>query len=283
MDDFFVIKSSDLSIHFVYTQKPEQSSFTMHTHEEYELYYFVSGCGTFVVEGNEYKLESGDIIILNCSEAHYFRIDDDSVPYIRMTINFTHKLFSELDRNNELFKAFDNREKGQMNRYKAIEFESPYHRVLMNNLITNVENKRLQTTANLLLLLYEISVAFEKKDVLPLQSTLGGDIIKYINNHLLELITLDDLCREFHISKTHLCRVFKNATGTTVNNYIITKRLIHANELIGVGIKPMKAYLLSGFNNYTVFYKAYKKRYQVSPSVQCAQGKSAVPAAAHGD
>lgn len=265
MNDFFVEKSPDLSIHFVYTEKPKQNDFYMHMHDFYELYYFVSGSGTFIVEGTEYKLESGDIVILNSNEAHYFRIDNDA-PYIRLTINFQKSLFDSLDTDNYLFKAFDNREKGQMNLYKAVDFESPYHIVLMNNLISKTENKRLQTISNLLLLLYEIATAFEKKEVEPIKDTLVRNIIKYININLFQSISLDNLCDEFHISKAHLCRIFKNATGTTVNDYIITKRLIFANELIASGYQATKAYLLSGFNDYTTFYKAYKKRYNISPS-----------------
>lgn len=265
MNDFFTEKSSDLSINFTYTEKPEQKGFYMHAHDFYELYYFVSGSGTFIVEGNEYRLESGDILLLNSAETHYFRIDND-IPYTRMTIHFRKSLFSSLDIDNYLFKAFESRERGQMNLYRAIEFDSHYHIVLMNNLISNCKNKRLQTISNLLPLLYEIAVAFENKENTPSKNTLAKSIIKYVNSNLLQTISLDDLCSEFHISKAHLCRIFKNATGTTVNSYVVTKRLIYANELIRSGYKPTKACQLSGFNDYTVFYKAYKKRYNISPS-----------------
>ena len=265
MENNFFINDHNIRISFTYTEKPEQKDFSMHMHDFLELYYFVSGSGTYVVEGSEYKLETGDIILLNSSEAHYFKIDK-TIPYTRLTILFDRDIFQNLDEEEFLLAPFQNRENGHNNQYKNYDFESSTHTILMNHLLTNVSNKKLQTISYFLPLLYEIAVLFENRENIPTNNSLARNIIKYINNNYLQELSLDNLCHTFNISKTHLCRLFKNATGATINNYIITKRLIYSNELMKLGCLPTKAALLSGFNDYTVFYKAYKKRYHTAPS-----------------
>ena len=266
MDKFFSLNEEDFKIIYSHTLKPEQKNFTMHMHEFLELYYFVSGKGTYVVEGTEYKLETGDIILLNQGEGHYFRIDED-VPYTRLTIQFKKDLFSRFDSEEYLLAPFQNRENGTQNLYRNYDFDSSHHHFLMNHLLSNTENKKLQTISYLLPLLYEIAEVFENRDDTPDTNSFAQGIVRYINSNYLDEINLDLLCEKFSISKTHLCRVFKNATGATINNYMTAKKLIHANNLMNMGYPPTQAASMSGFNDYTVFYKAYKKRYDVSPSV----------------
>ena len=266
MNDYFCYREPNMIIEFAHTEKPEQKNFSMHMHEFLELYYFVSGKGTYVVEGSEYKLEPGDIVLLNSGEGHYFRIDQMS-PYTRLYIQFDKELFSHLDAENYLLAPFQNRENGSHNLYRNHDFESSHHHFLMNHLLSNTENKKLQTISYLLPLLYEIAEVFEKRDDTPDTNSLAQDIVRYINRNFLEEINLDFLCQKFSISKTHLCRIFKNATGATINNYTTAKKLIHANSMMNVGYTPTQAASMSGFNDYTVFYKAYKKRYNISPSV----------------
>ena len=265
MKEFFVFKEQDLKIEYSYTENPQQEDFSMHMHEHLELYYFVAGNGTYVVEGTEYKLEPGDIIILNSGEGHYFRIDKDS-PYKRLYIQFDKALFSRFDEKQYLLAPFQDRENGQHNLYRKHDFDSSHFSILMSHLLTNAPNKRLQTVSYLLPLLYEISEVFENREQTPNSNSLAQDIVRYINQNFLEELNLDLLCEKFSVSKTHLCRIFKNATGATINNYMTAKKLIHANSLMNIGYAPTQAASMSGFNDYTVFYKAYKKRYDISPS-----------------
>jgi len=73
------------------------------------------------------------------------------------------------------------------------------------------------------------------------------------------------LSERFFISKNHLNRVFKNATGVTVWEYIKLKRLIMARNSIFSGTPAIIACQSSGFNDYSAFYRAYKERFGVSP------------------
>ena len=92
------------------------------------------------------------------------------------------------------------------------------------------------------------------------------NIINYLNEHFNEPITLDSLAERFFLSKNHLNRSFRKATGTTVRDYLIGKRVTYVQQLLINGIPATQAASLAGFGDYTSFYHAYVKRFGHSPS-----------------
>ena len=85
------------------------------------------------------------------------------------------------------------------------------------------------------------------------------EIIQYINDHISQPLSLDQIAKQFFISKYHLCRIFKESTGFTVGNYIINKRLLRTKELCREGMRVSYACYEAGFGSYSSFYKAYVK------------------------
>lgn len=265
MSKYFSYSDNDILIQYKKDCVPIPSYFKMHTHETYELYFFESGSGIYRVEGTPYHLEPGDILILRPSEAHYIDILDRK-PYSRFSINFKAELLNDIDPEHTLLRAFNNRKIGTYNLYRAENFKTDTYRAYIKNLISESANRRVHTITNLLPLLNEISIAFSMISENELNSTLDCRIINYINRHISENILLDDICERYYISKSHLCRIFKKATASTIVEYITVKRLVMARQLILSGVPPTKAYLQCGFKDYSSFYRTYKKKYGVSPS-----------------
>ena len=265
MAEYFSYRDKDIYMHYSRDRKPVPSDFNMHTHESYELYYFVGGNGIYRVEGTPYPLEEGDILIMRPAEAHYIDITDNK-PYTRLSVNFKANLFSYIDPDGKLLAPFNGRKIGTFNRYRAENFKSDAYSVFIKNIMTDSPDRRVQTITNLLPLLNEIYLAFGSVTETEINKPLDSRIISYINRHISEDITLDAICEKFYISKTHLCRIFKKATASTVGEYITVKRLVNARQLILSGTPPTKAYLQCGFRDYSVFYRAYKKKYGISPS-----------------
>ena len=92
------------------------------------------------------------------------------------------------------------------------------------------------------------------------------EIICYINNHLTEEVSIDMLAEKFYISKYHMMRQFKEATGYTIGNYINQKRLLMARELLRAGDMVTKVYLDCGFKDHSTFIRAYKNLFGEVPS-----------------
>ena len=91
-------------------------------------------------------------------------------------------------------------------------------------------------------------------------------VLRYINDNITENLSIDHLADRFYISKFHMMRKFKAETGYTVHAYISNKRLLMSQQLIEQGISPTDACFRCGFRDYSVYSKAYKKMFGVSPA-----------------
>lgn len=94
---------------------------------------------------------------------------------------------------------------------------------------------------------------------------LMDDIFRYIHLHLTEDLTLEQLEKEFYVSRYHICREFKRMTGQTPHAYIVKARLDLCRKYIEQGRPIREVYELGGFGGYNHFFRAFKKEYQMTP------------------
>ena len=121
----------------------------------------------------------------------------------------------------------------------------------------------LRTTINQILLL----LSFLQPDApYPAENELVGSLMKYLNEHLTESISLEEMARIFFVSKYHLCHTFREHTGTSIISYLTTKRIALAQQHLEDGIPAIRVAELVGFRDYSVFYRAYRKIVGRSPS-----------------
>ena len=122
----------------------------------------------------------------------------------------------------------------------------------------------------LLPLLCELADAFPvlQQSELYAQKDPAAPIMKYINRNLSEKLSLEILSQQFFISQTHLNRLFRKSANISVYEYITIKRLFMAQDLLAKGHTPNEVYSTCGFQEYSTFYRAYKRHFGVSPSKQ---------------
>ena len=87
-----------------------------------------------------------------------------------------------------------------------------------------------------------------------------SQVVDYINKHIRENITLDDICQEVHINKCYLCRLFKKNMNITIMNYILQTRIIVAQTMLSSGIQTISEISEScGFEDHAYFCRVFKK------------------------
>lgn len=91
------------------------------------------------------------------------------------------------------------------------------------------------------------------------------DVFLYIQAHLNEELTLQQLEEHFYVSHEHICREFKRQTGQTVHAYIVKARLDRCCTLIEQGYPITEVYKVAGFGGYNHFFRAFKKAYGMTP------------------
>ena len=95
---------------------------------------------------------------------------------------------------------------------------------------------------------------------------MGREILAYVNENLTEKITLEKISASVHMSRSQVNRIFRRLTGTSVYDYIVSKRLILVQERMAKGENASFAASACGFRDYSSFYRLYKKRFGTAPT-----------------
>ncbi len=266
MKECFSVNTGDIFFHHSYDREPQPDKFRMHTHEQCELYCFLAGKGSFYVEGTRYLLEPGDVLFMNSAESHYIDIEPGE-GYERCALQFRKDYIRRIDPDGKLLAPFEDRPFGKNNLLRRANFPDDSFAAVLERMLIGGDDRELRVTSNVFPLLCELRRAFgcSKDPADTPNETRMQRIIAYINLHLTEALSLDALCDEFFISKAQLCRLFKQATGSTVWQYITIKRLVMAQQLMRSGVVPTLACTRCGYNDYSVFYRIYQKHFGHSP------------------
>lgn len=258
----FFCRSREIRFSRARSERPDQSNFERHCHDFFELLYILRGDGKYVIEGVEYPIRSGMLCLIPPFEYHYVCPKSTS-PYERYVLHFDKgilpKTLLQLPQlsapGGACFSADCIADTPIPAAFSAME--------RVPELPTGEEQNTLlaSSVAQILLLL----------SLLPPDppDAMGGAVvprmIRYLNAHLTDEVSLDLLAQEFFISKYHLCRVFHEQTGVSVFTYFNTKRIALAQKLLADGESATVVAARLGFRDYSTFYRAYKKITGESP------------------
>lgn len=117
-----------------------------------------------------------------------------------------------------------------------------------------------------------LRISLFEKDLKKRQDT--GDeetpvfmIVRYIQEHLSEDISLNILAEKFHLSAPYISQIFKQEIGVNFLAYLTGIRMEHAKKLLlSTAYSIAEISERSGYADYRVFTKAFKKAEGVTPS-----------------
>ncbi|MCR5776910.1 MAG: AraC family transcriptional regulator [Lachnospiraceae bacterium] len=255
----------------------EEKTMEMHLHDCYEVYFSISGGKQFLIGNKFYSIAPGDIFVINQYESHMLtQIDKMIHERIVLFVNPDYvKKLSTTETNLDEF--FSQRPQNFSHRLSLNEKQQQLFLYYISK-ITDANgygHDIIEKSAfmELLVMLNQISdVNFSEEP----QNDYGynhqiNDILSYINKNISSQITLEQLTAEFYLSESYICRIFKAATGTTINKYIVSRRISVAKALLADGVSVTEAYERCGFNDYSNFFKAFTKAVGMSPKkyAQC--------------
>ena len=240
----------------------------LHYHDFFKIMLLIEGDGSYTIQGRRYELRPGDVVLVGRGFSHKTEFLPGRI-YERM-IFFISQDF--MDRSStaktDLAGLFSGRE-GHVLRpspnaaselfglaracereLRSAEFGSDVaaREDLMRILIAIGRN------------LYRESLAPAPKDDKILQ------ILRYVDEHLTEDVSVDDLAERFFISKYHMMRRFKAEVGASIHQYQSDKRLLAAREMLRAGAGATEACFASGFRSYSAFARAYVKYFGITPT-----------------
>lgn len=276
MDNSFESKEyfeHDLELRYKYNQDPCFPDF--HFHDSYEVFYSIGGGMQYLIEDSIYSLNPGDLFIINNYEIHK-PLRNPKAQYERIVVIINPEKIKEIapQQSALLLSCFTSRKRGEHNKINLSQEERRHYFGLVEKIRDlNPHELGFQTLKELyfvefLVYLnrwyrtnYSTTAVYEQHGLNP---TIKA-IIDHLNDQFTSQITLDQLAEEFHMSKYYMCQLFKNTTGTTINRYIVARRLARAKILLHQGYSVTDTSAQCGFQNYTHFIRTFKKHFSVSP------------------
>lgn len=240
----------------------EQTVFATHCHENYEMYVLVSGAVDYRVEGVVYTVNTGDILLLDRSRFHSVLAFAKDETYRRVVLQFPPELFyPEEQQLLALFKGNRILYPKAWNQGVELLFSQLDEAVQQRPEVKNIAIRTKIVDIMLKLFAISDSAQSHSSATAPIM-----EVVEYINAHLTESLTQEGLAERFFMSRNTLARGFFRATGSTVKDYILYKRMAMARILLQSGQTATEAAQSCGFADYSTFYRGYLKIFGQSPS-----------------
>lgn len=232
----------------------------MHYHAAYELFILASGHRTYIVNGKLFQAEKMDVVLIPPQVIHK---TGSTLGFERYIINFTDSFLNRYLSNvqkEKLLHCFY---------YPRLSLsKEQFQEVLLNwERIHTCEDEDAQFLflANILYLLSK-KATFSEHTSLTSENPIVENALQFMNQDFSTIETLNQIAEKLYITKYHLCRVFKNATGISVWKYLTGVRIQHACYLLDKTSKSITEIALEcGFQSSTYFCRQFKAATGLSP------------------
>ena len=257
----------------------EKESYNMpsiHYHEYYEIYYQLTGERIYFIEDRVYKVNAGDLVVVNIRDLHK-TMSAGTPKFGRILLAFSRNFLRDMAaciRDIDLFDCF-------RRPCKVITLTLPQQSVVEAILFEMVDESRQRAPGYLTglkldvmrLLLFTARQNGPESGNIPEKSAAVRPIhdkitlaAQYINNHYAQELSLRSIADRFHISYYYFCRIFREATGFTLTEYVNSVRIKHAQQLLKesrLSVTEIAGQV--GYDSCTNFERVFKSRTHISP------------------
>ena len=223
----------------------------------YHLTFVLEGTFTYLADGKEYIVKENDALLLVPGTLRQRLYIPEKVRYV--IINYPADNQNS-PKTNVFFKNGINQP--IRNFLKACPCD--FFEMITPNTTPSAENKK---TTDILLNLFNC-ILIELFDSLqnPPKSEIIKKALEFINNNTERQLSLEDVCKSIHLSKSYTTRLFRKEMNMTVTDYINRQKLELSKSLLAdntLSLQEVSSRV--GYNNYCYFSKIFKKQYGVSP------------------
>lgn len=236
--------------------------FPNHFHEHYVIGFVEGGERCLSCRNKDYTIGPGSVLLLNPGDNHAcVQADDGTLDYRGLNISkeIMLDLAEEVTGRRELpgFSLnviFDE---------EVICYLRPLHEMVMNG------SSGFGKEENLLFLLSGLIQKYGQ----PFESCIPEcrqeieKACRFMEQHFIERIYLDQICRQAGLSKSTLLRAFTKSKGITPYRYLETLRVNEAKKLLSGGVSPLDVAVRTGFSDQSHFTNYFTSFIGLSPGV----------------
>jgi len=229
-------------------------------HNYYELIYVDNGIVTINCDNKAFDLEKYGLCIVNRNSKHF------QSNFQKQTCSFLTIMFdSEKSLPISLFNKKIITNAQQIELINQFSKYSEGTNLSRNNLLIFTLNSLIA------LLLENGQDNFHKKPINPInhryENELLASIVKEINDNIFDVITIDDLCKHFSISRSTLQHIFKENLDISPKKYINKLKLQKSRLLIKEGkYNISEIATMLGYNSIHYFSRTFTANFNITPS-----------------
>lgn len=258
-----------------------------HRHEFVQIIYVLKGRLKHFINDNSFEVYKGDIFVIPPFVPHYF-IDQygDGFELIEFEFvpEFIHEKFSSSVKDNSfmdfaylepfLVSELDLKPRLNLTGVLQLEVEQILEEILKEYKSRETDFELL-VKAQLLKLLVLVGREFrrniegsESQGIFDRHRDALHNAVSYINDHISEDISLDDVAKVAMLSSSYFRYLFKQMTGKTFVEYLNDLRINKAVELLKCEseMKIIEVCYKVGFNNVNHFNRIFRQVTGLSPS-----------------
>lgn len=257
---------------YFHLRDTEGQELDFHFHEFDKVVILLSGQVDYMVESSTYPLRPWDILLIKHHAIHKALIDR-SAPYERVILYLDSQCLGRSVPEADLLTCFDQADQQGQYLLTPSQADQKTLSALFRAMEEALEDEQFGAQALrdtfLIQLLIHINRIAQRAGSFQRPETVYNpkiaQTLSYINEHLREPLTVDDLAGRVYLSRYHFMRLFKAQTGATVHSYVQQRRLLCAAQQIRRGVPVSKAAEDSGFTEYSTFYRDFRAAFGVSP------------------
>ncbi|MEG0090718.1 MAG: AraC family transcriptional regulator [Oscillospiraceae bacterium] len=254
--------ASDVRLLYVSTSKYEGDwHSTMHTHYFSELFYVVSGKGSFMVQDDVFEVGADDMVIVNPNVEHTERsVNQHPLEYIVLGVD-------------GLTFSFDQGKNSSYSKDTYSNLRKPLT-FYLSTMIAEMESKpeNYQILCQDLLEIFLITISRHANLSYFTSSGLKeskeiASVKRYLETNYKENVSLDELSAICHLNKYYLVHNFKKTYGITPINFLIERRIEECKYLLETTDYSLSQIAqIAGFSSLSYFSQSFKKMVKLSPN-----------------
>ncbi len=234
----------------------------MHSHDFCEIVYVKSGTGFLHTNHNRLMIHEGDLLVYSPNFVH----SESSLEKEELSLYFCgiddfhlkdkekNTIFTD---DNPILKTNDLKNTFEMYfslLIQELQIKSFYHDEISRSLVKIILNLILR------LLAQKDEENFKTNEFYLCAR-------KFIDENFQKIESIEDICKSVYISRYYLTHLFKEYSGISPVQYIISKRMEKAKQLLcDTSLSVHEIAELTGYTEETSFLRTFKKTENMTPS-----------------
>lgn len=233
----------------------------------FHLIYILNGSLCVFHDNKFIRAETESVVIIDPTKRFDIVAKSDKCEYI--LIKFHTSLIQGFDKTDDVFKIFydpNYKHRIYTKQDHALNIVSPLFNSLKQLILQHYSS--IHVRSRVISIISELSIVYDRiyGNSEKIIDNISVRILDYIERHYTDDLTIKKLQEKFYVSSASINRICHRLTNRSFKEFVNYLRLREAKSLIVNGKPPIKVYKLCGYNDYSAFYRAYKKEHGVSPS-----------------